>query len=134
VVSSQALARRAAEAGITAAPSFPALLAAAQAGDGRALGMFADRARLVGAAAALLLDVLNPDLLVVTEAGATHLPGCLELLRGEARARSAISRDPGRSIVATSFGANPLPVAGGIVILDEVYASPLRRRAMSRAS
>jgi predicted NBD/HSP70 family sugar kinase len=130
-VSSRALAERAAEAGITGSPSFPALLAAARAGDRRAVNVFRERARLVGAAAALLLDVLNPEVLVVTEAGTAHLPECLELLRDEVRSRSAGAGtgDPGRSVVATSFGTDALPVAGGAVILDAVYASPLRLRA-----
>jgi predicted NBD/HSP70 family sugar kinase len=130
-VSSRALAERAAEAGITGSPSFPALLAAARAGDQRAVNVFRERARLVGAAAALLLDVLNPEVLVVTEAGTAHLPECLELLRDEVRSRSAGAGagDPGRSVVATSFGTDALPVAGGAVILDAVYASPLRLRA-----
>ena len=34
----------------------------------------------------------------------------------------------GRNVVATSFAQDALPVAGGAVILDEVYANPLRRR------
>jgi predicted NBD/HSP70 family sugar kinase len=131
VVSSQALARRAAQDGITGA-GFEALQAAAVAGDRRALEMFTERARLVGVAAAVLLDMLNPELLVVTEAGTAQLPGCLEALRQEAGARSARG---GSTVVATSFGMNALPVAGGTVILDEVYANPLRGRAvMSRAS
>ena len=134
-VSSGALAQRAAGAGIIAGPSFPALLAAARAGDPRAVNVFRERARLVGAAAALLLDVLNPEVLVVTEAGTAYLPECLELLRDEVRSRSAGAGDPGRAIVATSFGRDTLPVAGGAVILDAVYASPLRvRGAVSCAS
>ena len=44
------------------------------AGDRRAVGLFRERARLVGAAAALLFDLLNPELLVVTEAGASTCP------------------------------------------------------------
>jgi predicted NBD/HSP70 family sugar kinase len=140
-VSSRALARRAARAGIIAGPSFPALLAAARAGNQRAVEVFRDRARLVGAAAALLLDVLNPEVLVVTEAGTAHLPECLELLRDEVRSRSAGAGagagaragagagDPGGSVAATSFGTDALPVAGGAVILDAVYTAPLRLRA-----
>jgi predicted NBD/HSP70 family sugar kinase len=136
-VSSRVLAQRAARAGIIAAPSFPALLAAARAGNRRAIDVFRDRARLVGAAAALLLDVLNPEVLVVTEAGTAHLPGCLDLLRDEVRSRSAGAGaaagagagDPGGSVAATSFGTDALPVAGGAVILDAVYATPLRLRA-----
>jgi predicted NBD/HSP70 family sugar kinase len=128
VVSSQALARRGVEAGITGRPSFEVLLAAARGGDERAVRLFRDRARLIGVAAALLADVLNPELLVVAEEGTAHLPGCLDLLRDEVRARSAMAGNPVRTVVVSSFAADPLPVAGGAVILDEVYASPLRRR------
>jgi hypothetical protein len=80
--------------------------------------------------------VLNPELLVITEAGAIYLPGCLDELRAEVAARSRLCRDPDRSIVATSFGADALPVAASAVLLDAVYADPLRRRrpAMPRAS
>lgn len=126
VVSSQALARRAARAGIGG--GFAGLLDAARAGNDRALGLFRDRARLVGAAAAMLLDVLNPELLVVAEAGAVELPDCLEVLRAEVRTRSGLAEGSGVSVVATSFARDALPVAGATVILDEVYANPLRGR------
>jgi predicted NBD/HSP70 family sugar kinase len=135
-VSDRALGQRAAAAGITPGPAFLALLTAARAGDRRALRLFRERARLVGAAAALLLDVLNPELLVVTEAGAIYLPECLDELRAEVKARSRLCRDPGHSIVATSFGEDALPVAASAVLLDAVYDNPLRRRrpAMPQAS
>ena len=74
--------------------------------------------------------------LVVTEAGAVYLPECLEDLRTEVSERSRACGDPGRSVIATSFAGDALPVAAGAVVLDEVYANPLgRRRAeMPRAS
>jgi predicted NBD/HSP70 family sugar kinase len=135
-VSSGALGLRAARLGITAGPVFEALLAAARAGDRRAVGLLRERARLVGAAAALLLDVLNPEVLVVTEQGTIYLPECLDALRDEVGRRSRVCRDPSRSVIPTSFGDDALSVAAGAVILDAVYASPLRRRraAMPRAS
>jgi predicted NBD/HSP70 family sugar kinase len=133
VVASDGLAVRAARTGITAEPSFDALLAAARRGNGQAVALFLERARLVGAAAALLLDVLNPELLVVVEPGVMHLPGCMEALRAEVGERSRRQVDPGRSIVATSFGGHVGPVAAGTVILDAVYASPLRRAVRSQA-
>jgi predicted NBD/HSP70 family sugar kinase len=125
-VASDELAARAARAGITAEPSFDALLAAAVGGDRRAAALLEERARLIGAAAALLLDVLNPELLVVAEAGVTHLPGCLEILRAEVAERTRRRADPARSIIATSFGGTFRHVGAGTVILDAVYASPLR--------
>ena len=136
VVSCRALGLRAAREGITPDPSFAGLLAAARDGDRRAAGLFRERARLLGTAAALLMDVLNPDLLVVTEAGAIHLPECLDILRAQVGERTRVRDDPGRSIVATSFGGDALPVAAGTVLLDAVYESPLRTRRglVSRAS
>jgi predicted NBD/HSP70 family sugar kinase len=134
-VSDRALELRAARQGITPDPAFPALLTAARAGDRRAVQLFTERARLIGAAAALLLDVLNPELLVVTEAGVIHLPGCLDELRLAAGRRSRPGGDAGRPVIATSFGHDALPVAAGAVLLDAVYANPVGRRrpAMSRA-
>jgi predicted NBD/HSP70 family sugar kinase len=135
-VSDRALGLRSARQGITSGPLFGALLDAARAGDQRAVGLFRERARLVGAAAAVLLDVLNPEVLVITEAGAIYLPGCLDELRAEVGERSRLCRDPARSIIATSFGADALPVAASAVLLDAVYANPLRQRqrAMPQAS
>lgn len=127
-VSSHELSVRAAREGVIPEPSFAGLLAAAEAGHERAAGLFRERARLLGGAAALLLDLLNPELLVVTESGITHVPGCLEILRAEVRKRSRLCADPGRSIVAASFGDDVLPVAAGTVILDALYANPLHRR------
>jgi predicted NBD/HSP70 family sugar kinase len=134
-VSCRALGLRAAREGITPGPSFEAVLTAARDGDRRAVALFRERARLVGSAAALLMDVLNPELLVVSEAGAVYLPECLEILRAQVGERSRVG-DPGRSVVATSFGREALPVAAGTVILDSVYENPLRRRraVASRAS
>jgi predicted NBD/HSP70 family sugar kinase len=136
VVSDRALGLRAALEGIIPGAAFITLLAAAQSGDRRAIDLFRERARLVGTAAALLLDFLNPELLVVTEAGTIYLPECLDELRAEVRERSRVCDDPDRCVVPTSFGADALPVAAGAVILDAVYANPLPRRrpAMPRAS
>lgn len=134
-VSSHELGVRAAREGVIPEPSFGRLLCAARDGDGRAAGLFRERARLLGAAAALLLDLLNPDLLVVTEQGIQHVPGCLEILRAEVGERSRLCADPGRSIVGASFGEDVLPVAAGTVILDALYANPLRRGSVvSQAS
>jgi predicted NBD/HSP70 family sugar kinase len=123
-VGDDALARRAASAGIIKEPSFSALLASARAGTEGALCLMRERARLVGRAAAMLLDLVNPEVLVVAEAGAIRLPGSLDVMRAEVAKRSRTSRDPGR-VVATSFGADVLAVSAGAVMLDSIYADPL---------
>jgi predicted NBD/HSP70 family sugar kinase len=143
-VSSRALGLRAAREGIlpAPAPAFADLLALARAGDGRAVALLCERARLIGVAVALLLDLLNPELLVVTEAGVIYLPECLAELRAEVGERSLVRDDPGGAVRPTSFGADALPVAAGAVLLGAVYARPLtigarsgrRRLAMPHAS
>jgi predicted NBD/HSP70 family sugar kinase len=130
-VGDDVLARRAASAGIIPEPSFLALLASARAGTASALHLMRERARLVGRAAAMLLDVLNPDVLVIAEAGAIRLPGCLDVMRAEVARRSRTCQDPGRVVVATSFGGDVLPVSAGAVMLGAVYANPLGRRELA---
>jgi predicted NBD/HSP70 family sugar kinase len=130
VISSRELAVRAARDGITPRLDFNAALAAARRGDQRAADLFRERARLLGTAAALLLDLLNPEVLVVTEQGIRHLPECLELLRAQVRARSRLGSDPGRAVVAASFHDDALAVAAGAVILAPLFASPLGRRSL----
>lgn len=124
-MSEDSLARRAASVGIIKEPSFPALLTRAKAGMAEALCLMRERARLVGRAAAMLLDVLNPDVLVVAEAGAIRLPGCLDVMRAEVAERSHTCRDPGRVVVASSFGGDVLPLSAGAVMLDAIYSDPL---------
>jgi predicted NBD/HSP70 family sugar kinase len=134
VVASDELGVRAARAGITPEPSFDAALAAARRGDRRALALFHERARLIGVAAALLLDVLNPEVLAVSEAGVMHLPGCMESLRAEVGERTRLRVNPGRAIIASSFGRHAGKVAAGTVILDAVYADPLRSAVWSQSA
>jgi predicted NBD/HSP70 family sugar kinase len=123
VVSDAVLATRAAADGVVAEPSFASLLAAAIAGNPRAQEMFRQRARDVGVAAAVLIDMLNPEVLVVAEAGVIQLPGCLDALRDAVRGRCHGGGEP--PIVATSFGRHVLPAAAGAVMLSHVYTDPL---------
>lgn len=128
-VSSREIVRRAAGDGIVDGPDIAAVLAAAAGGDRRAVALFAERARLLGTAAALLLDILNPDVLVITEQGTKHLPECLEIVRSEVAARSLRgAADGGKSVIASGFGDDALAVAAGTAMLDAVYADPLTRR------
>jgi len=74
---------------------------------------------MVGRAAGLLLDVLNPDTVVVTEVGVIHREDCLAALREEA------GPDRAAAVAPTSFPESVLAVAGGAVALDVVYRDPL---------
>lgn len=123
-VSEPALVRQAAERGLAVA-DFPALLGLALAGEPRAVDLFRRRAVLVGRAVALLLDMFDPEVVVVVEPGAGRLPECLGVLRAEVAARSWVCGDPERVVVPSSFVGSVLPVAGAAVALGALYADPL---------
>jgi predicted NBD/HSP70 family sugar kinase len=123
-VSEQTLARRGAELDLIAEPSFPALLELARTGDSLARQLFLDRSKVVGHAAALLIDVLNPEVLVLAGQG-FDLPHCLPAVRDEVRARSSICEDPAKTVVTTSFPGTELATAACAVMLDMLYSDPL---------
>ncbi|MER7727545.1 ROK family transcriptional regulator [Streptomyces sp. NPDC096323] len=123
-VSERAMVRRAAGKGL-AVGSFPELLEQALAGEERAVALFRRRARLVGRAAALLLDMFDPEVLVVVEPGVGRIPECMDDLRAEVAERSWVCDDPERVVVPTSFTGSVLATAGGAVALGALYADPL---------
>ncbi|WP_051165907.1 ROK family transcriptional regulator [Amycolatopsis orientalis] len=101
------------------------LVAAAVSGDGAARTALLSRAQTVGRAAALLFDLVNPELLIVTEAGIAHLPECLAALRAEITAHSRGRVDAERRVLPSSFAAaDVLAVAAGAVQLDALYTDP----------
>ncbi|GHG51176.1 sugar kinase [Amycolatopsis bullii] len=123
-VSEATLTRKAVENGLLDEPEFPELLALAIDGNSAALRMFDERARLIGQAAALLLDVLNPAVLVVVDRSVARVPNCLPTIRNEVRDRV---RGPAsaETVAATSFPGRELATAGGAVLLDVLYEDPL---------
>ncbi|MFE9442787.1 ROK family protein [Streptomyces sp. NPDC006602] len=118
-LSERTLCRRAREAGVTDGVNPMHVVAAAADGDPAAAGLLVDRARRVGRAVGLLLDVLNPETVVVTEIGVLHREDCLSALRDEVGAERAAA------VVPTSFADSVLAVAGGSVALDVLYRDPL---------
>ncbi|MCO8269072.1 ROK family protein [Actinoplanes sp. TRM 88003] len=124
-VSERTLVRRALADRLIDRPDLAALIAAAAAGQPGAVALFTERARLVGRATALLLDLFDPEVLVVSEAGTNRLPGCLATLRAEATEWSSGSADVTATVRASSFGRNVLAMSGGAVALDHVFAAPL---------
>ncbi|MGY4901165.1 ROK family protein [Streptomyces sp. 900116325] len=123
-VSERAMVRRAAEQGLLVA-SFRELLDQALAGEARAVALFRRRAGLVGRAAALLLDMFDPAVLVVVEPGAGRIPECLADLREQVAERSWVCDDPERAVVPSSFTGSVLATAGGAVALGALYLDPL---------
>jgi predicted NBD/HSP70 family sugar kinase len=118
-LSERTLCARARAEGVAGTDDPMRVVAAAAAGDPVAARLLVERARLVGRAAALLLDVLNPDTVVVTEIGVIHREDCLAALREEVGAERAAA------VVPTGFPDSVLAVAGGAVALDVLYRDPL---------
>ncbi|BBH69164.1 sugar kinase [Actinoplanes sp. OR16] len=118
-VSERVLVRRALEEDLIERPDIHGVVEAVQAGNGRALALLEERARLVGRAAALLHDLFDPEVLIVSEGGANRLPHCLATMRAE------MGADAAATARASSFPRHVLATAGGAVALDHVYAAPL---------
>jgi predicted NBD/HSP70 family sugar kinase len=118
-LSERTLCRRAREAGIVDGVNPMHVVGAAAAGDPVAVQLLLERSRRVGRAVRLLLDVLNPERVVVTEIGIMHREDCLTALREEV--------EPGRAatVSPSSFPDSVLAVAGGSVALDVLYRDPL---------
>ncbi|MER6082358.1 ROK family protein [Streptomyces sp. NPDC001833] len=118
-LSERTLVRRARAAGVTDGANPMDVLTAARAGDPAAVRLLVERARLTGRAAALLLDVLNPESVVVTEVGVLYREDCLAALR------EAVGAERAAVVAPTSFRESVLAVAGGSVVLDVLYRDPL---------
>ncbi|MDX2545454.1 ROK family transcriptional regulator [Streptomyces sp. WI04-05B] len=118
-LSERTLCRRGWEAGIGNGTNPMHVVAAAAEGDPVAVRLLVRRAGAVGRAARLLLDVLNPEAVVVTEVGIIHREDCLAALR------EGVGSDRAASVVPTSFPDSVLAVAGGSVALDVLYRDPL---------
>ncbi len=118
-LSERTLCRRAREAGVVAGTNPLDVVAAAAGGDQRAVRLLVRRAGAVGRTARLLLDVLNPETVVVTEIGVIHREDCLAALR------EGVGTERAASVVPTSFPDSVLAVAGGSVALDVLYRDPL---------
>ncbi|MFD9366269.1 ROK family protein [Streptomyces sp. NPDC060020] len=123
-VSEAAMVRRAAERGLPVT-RFAELLDLAVAGDRVAAELFRQRARLTGRAAAVLLDMFDPEVLVVVEPGTGRLPAAMDELRAEVEARSVVCDDATRSVVPSSFTGSVLATAGAAVALGALHDDPL---------
>ena len=124
-VADQAWARRAWQRGVVARPSMMDLANLAKAGDPAATAVLAERAVIIGRAAAVLFDFINPDVLVVTEIGTNWLTECVDVLRAEVAAASSLCTSP-ELVLPSSFGVDVLAVAAGAVQLCALYADPIR--------
>ena len=91
-----------------------------------------ERARVLGAAVALMCDMLNPDDLVVGGQAFTDYPAGLDRLRTSFAQRSLLGP---REIRVSGFGNRVQEAGAGVVSLSSIYADPLAalRRARQMA-
>ncbi|AKL70307.1 MULTISPECIES: ROK family protein [Streptomyces] len=125
--SDTALGAEAVRLGIVPEPSVSLLVDAAATGDPRADRLLRERARNVGRAAALLLDVFNPAVLVIAELSSLLHEGYLEEIREAAAAtKNAAPAPPAPRIVTPHAGPAVLPCAAATVLLDPLFRDPAR--------
>ncbi|MEV4614485.1 ROK family protein [Kitasatospora sp. NPDC049258] len=125
-VAQDTVARRAHARGLIPAPDFDRLLALAARGDAVALQLFRERLDLVAPAAALLIDVLNPEVLVVSEAGLTTVPALGDHLGQQVLRHTRTA--PAPLVTGASFGRDLLAVAACAGVLDSTYQRPMELR------
>ncbi|MGW7527695.1 ROK family protein [Streptomyces sp. NPDC054783] len=118
-LSERTLCRRARAAGVIDSGNPMHVVTAAAAGNAMARRLLVERARTTGRAAGLLLDVLNPETVVVTEVGIIHFEDCLGALR------EAVGESRAAAVLPTSFPDSVLAVAGASVALDVLFRDPL---------
>ena len=104
------------------------LVRAARGGNPQAKDLLAERARVLGAAVALLRDMLNPDDLVVGGQAFTEYPEAMEQVEASFAERTTL---PPRDIRVTVFGNRVQEAGAGVVSLGGLFADPLG--AMRRA-
>jgi predicted NBD/HSP70 family sugar kinase len=124
VASDVAVLRRARETGLVRPrASFESLVARSRSGDDRAVRLLRQRAVRAGTAAALLLDLLDPDLLVLG-GGLLQTPEYLDDLRASAADR--LSRpEVAERILPTGLGQGSLVRGSGSLVMDAFFSDPV---------
>ncbi|MDH6131561.1 putative NBD/HSP70 family sugar kinase [Kitasatospora sp. MAA4] len=128
-VSERTLARSARAQGLIPRADITLLAELAAAGDPAARRLFEERLRLLAPAASLLLDMLNPEVLVVVEVGMLTVPGLREYFAEQIGARS----EPTQLVTVGSFGRDVLAVAACAGVLDATYQRPMDLRTARAA-
>jgi predicted NBD/HSP70 family sugar kinase len=107
------------------------ILRAARNGNTSARGLLLERARVLGAAVALLRDMLNPDDLVVGGQAFTEYPEGMSDLEAAYTEHATL---PPRDIRLTTFDNRVQEAGAGVVSLSGLYADPIgaMRRAFRR--
>ncbi|MFC8529724.1 ROK family protein [Nocardia sp. NPDC057227] len=121
--SDHALLRRAAAADIPVR-TIPELIAAAGT-DPAAHELFVERAAVLGRIVAMLVDILDPEAVVIVDRSLPEVPAVRETYVETVRGNSVTSSDPGELIAASTFMGQVLETAGAAVALDGLFRAPL---------
>ncbi|MEU6562268.1 ROK family protein [Nocardia nova] len=124
VHSDGSLLSRALALGLLDERAFPALISAATT-DPRAHALFEERARGMSVVAAALLDVLNPETLLIIDRGFTYLPAIRDIYLDAIAARSQVNSTERHRIAGSSFPGRSLEIAAAAVLLHRLYSDPL---------
>ena len=112
------------ETGVVAeGETLESVIARARDRDRPAARLLRDRARRVGQAVAVLLDLVNPDL-VVLAGGLVDAPEYLDDVRAEAARRTHVEVDLDRRVVTTALGEHALVASSAALVLDAYYDDP----------
>jgi predicted NBD/HSP70 family sugar kinase len=119
------LVERAVARGVIAQPSIDALIGAARGGSRPARALLEARARSIGEGLAVIIGLVNPDLVVLAGSGVTAAPEYLATIRAEARARCVLPIDADRAILLSSLGSGILASSSIALVLDAFYRQDL---------
>ncbi|MFE6860723.1 ROK family protein [Nocardia sp. NPDC057668] len=86
--------------------------------------LFAGRARVLGRAVAVLVDLLDPDAVVIVDPALVRVPGVRAAYLDTVRRYSSCER-PEEIVTESSFLGKVLEVAAGAVVLQQLYSDPL---------
>ncbi|OAA25225.1 transcriptional regulator/sugar kinase [Frankia sp. EI5c] len=131
VLSDGALLATAVEQGVLPRRDPELLRDAVAAGEHRVIELVRRRLRGVAKVAATLLDMFDPEVLVLTELGSIYQPQLLPDLFEEIAASSRTCTDPERVVRPNSFGQDVLAVAAAATVLESVHRSPRALRPVN---
>lgn len=119
---------------LTAGEDLEELHDLAAGGDAAADRLLRRRAELVGAAVALLVEVLDPDVVVLgggVVKGSRYLPDIRRAMADHVR--RPLTTSPEDLVRATSFGAHAVMFSSAALFLDAFYRNPTGYGALSRS-
>lgn len=128
-LSDVAVLERARQSGVEDAASLDALVKLARDGDRKVHTLLRARAQRIGNMAAVLVDLLDPEVVVLGGSGVLAAPEYLPTVREEALRRAPMPFDVQRVLVPTALGEAGLVIAPATLVLESLYEQPLESLA-----